>query len=124
MAFRPMLSGILSGAATTALGDFAMTAGASGSGSDGYYSSQIATALGGTAYGSVVGDTSADGGTVEAIIDNGVFWILNGNQSATNVNIDGTDYALTYSYTDSGYDYYEYSPPDFVAGNTYQITVT
>lgn len=120
MAFRPMMPGILSSGGA---GVFAMTAG-SRPAYDGYISAQAAIAFGVVAIGSVTGDVSADGGTVEALIDNGNLYILNGNQSATNVNIDGTDYALTYDSTSAGYDIYSFASPDFVSGTTYQITVT
>lgn len=91
---------------------------------DGYISAQAATAFGVVAIGSVAGDVSADGGTVEVLIDNGDLRILNGSQSATNINIDGTNYALTYDSTSVGYDIYSFTSPDFVPGTTYQITVT
>jgi hypothetical protein len=123
MAFRPILPGIFSGAISGGAEAFAMTAGA-GDGYDGYFSSQAALAFGESAIGSVTGDVSADGGTVEGLNDSGELYILNGNQGATNINIDGTDYALTYSGSSAGYDLYSFSGPDFVPGTTYQITVT
>lgn len=100
-----------------------MTAGA-GDEFDGYLSSQAALAFGESAIGSVTGDVSADGGTVEVLIDSGQLFILGSNQGATNINIDGTDYALTYDGSSAGYDLYSFSSPDFVPGTTYQITVT
>lgn len=100
-----------------------MTAGA-GDEFDGYLSSQAALAFGESAIGSVTGDVSADGGTVEVLIDSGELFILGSNQGATNINIDGTDYALTYDGSFAGYDLYTFSSPDFVPGTTYQITVT
>jgi hypothetical protein len=51
-------------------------------------------------------------------------FILGGSQGATNINIYGTDYALTYDGISAGYDLYTFSSPDFVPGTTYQITVT
>lgn len=99
-----------------------MTAGTSGDG-DGYASAQMVP-LGYSEIGSVTGDISADGGTVEAVLDSGQVWILNGNRSATNINIDGTDYAMTYNGTFSSNDLYSFTSPDFVPGNVYQITVT
>ena len=123
MAFRPILPGIFSGAISGGAGAFAMTAG-SGLAYDGYISSQAASDFGVSAIGSVSGDVSADGGTVEVLIDSGQLYILGGNQGATNINIDGTDYALTYDGSSAGYDLYTFSSPDFVPGTTYQITVT
>ena len=124
MAFRPILPGIFSGATSGGAGAFAMTAGGIRA-YDGYISSQAASDFFGViAIGSVSGDVSADGGTVEILVDLGLLYILNGNQGATNINIDGTDYALTYDGSFAGYDLYTFSSPDFVPGTTYQITVT
>lgn len=123
MAFRPILPGIFSGATSGGAGAFAMTAGSRPS-ADGYISNQAASFVGVSAIGSVSGDVSADGGTVEILLDSGDFYILGGNQGATNINIDGTDYELTYSSSSAGYDIYSFSGPDFVSGTTYQITVT
>lgn len=126
MAFRPILPGIFSGATSGGAGAFAMTAG-SGPAYDGYISSQAASDSGVSAIGSVSGDVSADGGTVEVLVDLGALYILNGNQGATNINIDGTDYSLSYNGQQgpsSQYDTYIFSGPDFVPGTTYQITVT
>lgn len=127
MAFRPILPGIFSGATSGGAGAFAMTAGGIRA-YDGYISSQAASDFFGViAIGSVSGDVSADGGTVEILVDVGQLYILNGNQGATNINIDGTDYSLSYNGQQgpsSQYDNYIFSSPDFVPGTTYQITVT
>lgn len=124
MAFRPILPGIFSGAISGGAGAFAMTAGA-GAEFDGYLSSQAALVFGESAIGSVTGDVSADGGTVEILTDSGRLFIFGGNRGATNIDIDGTDYALMYyGGSSAGYDFYLFSGPDFVPGTTYQITVT
>lgn len=126
MAFRPILPGIFSGATSGGAGAFAMTAGGIRA-YDGYISSQAASDFGVIAIGSVSGDVSADGGTVEILVDLGQLYIRNGNQGATNINIDGTDYSLSYNgqqWLSFRYDTYIFSSPDFVPGTTYQITVT
>lgn len=121
MSYRPMMRGLLGAGAAT--GGFSMTAGATIN-YTGYVSAQAASDFNETAIGSVSGDKTADGGTVEVILDAGSLYILNGNEGATNLNIDGTDYTLTFQGPTGPYDYYTFNGPDFVSGNTYQITVT
>lgn len=88
-----------------------------------YISAQASADLGPPATGSATGDLSADGGTLEILAD-GVLYVLGGNQSATNLNVDGTDYALTFNQSGSGYDLYDFSASPFVIGNTYNVVVT
>lgn len=104
----------------------------------GYISAQYATDISAPtiAIGSVSGNINADGGTVEIVGtevgSNLLFvWILNGNQSASNISIDGTNYALSFTSiaTRNGNDYdtYEVDPfggSDFVDTVTYAIEVT
>lgn len=87
-----------------------------------YISAQAATDFGLIVTGSASGDLSADNGTIE-LLGGGELYILNGNQSATNMNVDGTDYPLTFDETDSGYDRYSHSA-SFTIGNTYTVVVT
>ena len=87
-----------------------------------YISAQAASDFGETPVGSATGDLNADGGTIE-ILGGGDLFILNGNQSATNLRVDGTDYALTYDQTFSGYDAYTHSAT-FVVGEAYTVVVT
>lgn len=120
MAFRPLLPGILSSGAAQAGGAEITTGDFNGSAY--YISSQAASDFGVSIAGSASGNLSADGGTIE-ILGAGELYILNGNQSATNMNVDGTDYPLTFDETDSGYDRYTYSA-SFTIGNTYTVVVT
>lgn len=121
MAFRPLLPGILSsgaaqaGGAQITMGDYF---------TDAYYvSAQAENDLGFSETGSATGDLSADGGTLEVLANQGLY-ILGGNQSATNLNVDGTDYALTFNQSGGGYDLYDFSASPFVIGNTYTVVVT
>jgi hypothetical protein len=80
-------------------------------------------------FGSVTGNLNADGGTVERLftaVGLHNLYILNGNQSATKINIDGEEYPLTYIGPDGSLDYYRFSPPTvlFVSGNKYKVIVT
>lgn len=120
MAFRPLLPGVLSsgaaqvGGAQITMGDF--------SGDVVYVSPQFSADFGISVTGSATGDLSADGGTIEAL-SNADLYILGGHQSATNMNVDGTDYPLTFSGTSSGYDVYDHSAT-FSIGSTYTVVVT
>lgn len=87
-----------------------------------YISAQAATDFGLIVTGSASGDLSADNGTIEILFD-GELYILNGNQSATNINVGGTDYPLTYNQDLNGYDAYNHSAT-FTIGNTYTVVVT
>lgn len=107
---------------------FSITAGTDGT-DEGYASSAFATDFGATSFGSATGDSTADGGTIEGVYwdgDTHIFAIKNGSASATNINIDGTDYALTFLEPVLGYDAYTFSSGTQVIfdGNTYDITVT
>lgn len=129
MAFRPMLSGILSSSGGAFVGDFSITAGTGGA-REGFASSTFATDLGIAAFGVAGGDFNADGGTVEAVFWNGssthVLYIKSGSASAANINIDGTSYTLTFSSTASSYDIYTFSGGTQVIFDsvTYEITVS
>jgi hypothetical protein len=135
MTFRPLVTGILSSASGPA-GGFQMTAESIFDGAlIGYVSAQYATDDGNPLIeaGSVSGDTSADGGTVEllAFVEGGhLLYILGGAQSASTVTIDGTDYALAFSETGTAngndYDLYIFGPATslFADGVTYAIQVT
>lgn len=106
---------------------FDLTAGNNGASEDGWISATAAAAFGASAYGSVTGDTDADGGTAEVVVEdgsNGVLYILSGSASASTITIDGTDYTLTFSSTTSGYDIYSFPFTGFTSGNTYTITIT
>ena len=80
--------------------------------------------------GSASGDFSADGGTVlECFFEEPNIHLLSidgGSQSATNVNIDGTNYPLTFSETSDGIDVYTFGPSSslFTDGVDYDIVVT
>lgn len=70
------------------------------------------------------GSNAVSVGTVEGIIPGSVF-VLNGDQSLTNMNIDGaTDITLTYDSAFAGYDRYAWSGSPFVIGSTYLIALT
>lgn len=111
---------------------FEMTAGTPGFGfigwsePGGYVGTEAGT------FGSASGDFAADGGTVTDCLFNPflgdvhILGIESGGQSAINVNIDGTDYALSFQSTESGIDIYHFGPSSslFVDGLTYEITVT
>ena len=122
MAFRPILTGILAGASSVGaritMGNFNT--------SSFYVSSQAAIDYSVSETGSATGDLTADGGTIEVLgDDSGVAQvnILNGNASATKINIDGTDYNLVFNNTTNGYDIYGF-PFNFQIGNTYIVVVT
>lgn len=87
----------------------------------------------GAPIGSAAGDFAADGGTVKdcfygagPIGNTHILGIDGGSQLATGINIDGTDYALSFQSTYSGIDIYHFGPSSslFVDSVTYQITVT
>ena len=84
-------------------------------------------------FGSASGDFSADGGTVLDCFFGGPFFgsinvlsIDGGSRSATNVNIDGTNYPLTFSETSDGIDKYTFGPSSslFTDGVDYDVVVT
>jgi hypothetical protein len=125
MAFRPLLPGILSsGAATGAQ----ITMGESG-GDPYYISQQFTSDLGLPSAGSASGDLSADGGSIEVLgqfSGGGQLVILNGSQSASNISIDGTSYALTFDLTLGSYDTYSFTAPaeTLQIGSTYTVEVS
>jgi hypothetical protein len=87
----------------------------------------------GVTFGSASGDFSADGGTVLDCFFGGpplgnvhTLSIDGGSQSATNVNIDGTNYPLTFSETSDGIDTYTFGSASslFADGVDYDVVVT
>jgi len=87
----------------------------------------------GYAVGVASGNLSADGGTVTdlwwggPINGNHLLFIDGGNQSAASINIDGSDFSLTFVETDSsGRDKYTFGPSSslFTDGVDYDIVVT
>ena len=112
---------------------FNFTAGdITGGGFYGFWTSTLATDLGeGVDTGGInFGSTSADGGTVEGIFATGdvggaFLYIKGGSASATNIKIDGTDYALSLEDTDAGYDVYAFNlTTAFVGSVAYSVVVT
>jgi len=117
---------------------FTMTAGTESTGPGealtGYAAtnSYSTTVLVPSAYGSATGDLSADGGTITdvtfldsdathlLVVDGGV------TQGLTNINIDGTDYGLSFTSLGGIYDFYTFGPSSslFSVGTDYGITVT
>ena len=84
----------------------------------------------GVTFGSASGDFSADGGTVlECFFEEPNIHLLSidgGSQSATNINIDGTNFPLTFSQTNDGLDFYKFGPSSslFTDGVDYDVVVT
>jgi len=85
------------------------------------------------ALGSISGDTTADGGTIESLEylpaevsgERNVLLIKDGGASATNINIDGVDKTLSFQGTSgSGYDEYFFADTVLVAGETYLVIIT
>lgn len=85
--------------------------------------------------GTVSGNLSVDGGAAVDLFDEydsegpylaSYFRVLNGNASATNLNVDGADYPLVYSFSFDGIDYYNVTTGTgiFTNGNTYTIEVS
>ena len=125
MAFRPLITGIMSSGASTGA---QITMGES-SGQPYYFSEQAASDFVSTAVGSATGDLNADGGTIE-ILGQGnsvivALYILGGNgTNPLNVNIDGTDYSANYQGLSNGYRIYSFGGSVFTIGNTYRVIVT
>lgn len=118
---------------TPAAGGFDMTAGSPGFGAFGWVEPGSISEGNLASFGSATGDLSADGGTVTEVYFIGPSFgnlhylvIFGGSQSATNINIDGTDYTVTFGAISSGYDYYTFGPSTslFADGVTYSIEVT
>lgn len=84
------------------------------------------------AFGTFVsGNVDVDGGTVEAVekatgASFGTVYIRGGNGDATNINIDTTDYTLTFSFIASGYAQYTFSGTGshFTVGVDFDIIIT
>lgn len=119
---------MISNGAQTFVGDFSIIAGAEFGGSlVGYLNSDVGNFFYFGPIGSAAGNLSADGGTVGGLIsDNGNegLFVDGGSQGLSSINIDGTEYTLSLNQAVSGLDIYAFSAPDFVDGQTYQITVT
>jgi len=91
----------------------------------------LATSEGTGPFGSVSGDLNAGGGTITdlAFLDKSegsLLAIKNGSQSASNINIDGTDYTLTFLETSGDYDWYSFGPASslFSDAVTYEVEVS
>ena len=107
---------------------FDLTAGAEVS-DEGY--NTAASPLTGNAYGSVTDDTSPGGGTITAMawqnsLTKHRLCVNPTGETLTNINIDGTDYALTFETSAGGNDVWQFSSGVQVLfnGNTYTCEVS
>jgi hypothetical protein len=97
---------------------------------EGYMDDTLAALFGASSFGSLSDTASPDGGIISGLYwtpppssDSNLLMITEDGTGVSTITIDGTDYTLTFNYTVSGYDFYQFSDSTqrIFTGNTYEI---